>query len=133
MNAPWEASCFKERARNLSHRVSSVTFRLLSLFSKVPTNILKQTAMFKRDYFESMVMKQGHCKEMPDTPELAVGGYPPSSAGRGGRGPGDREEGFGGGAWQQTPLTGRELGRGVPDSPFSILLGSHRKPEGEGP
>lgn len=85
-----------ERARNLSHQVSSVTFHLLSLFSKVPTNILKQTVMFKRDYFESMVMKQGHSKEMPDTPELAAGGYPPSVCRVGaGRGPGDQRRGLG--------------------------------------
>ena len=82
--------------------------------------------MFKRDYFERMVTKQGHSKEKPNTPELAAREHPPSVCrARVGRGPGDRTWGpeeESGGAWQRIPPTGRELGRGVSDSPFSILL-----------
>ena len=77
-----------ETSRNLPHQVSSVTFHLLSLFSKVPTDTLKQIVMFKRDYFERMVTKQGHSKEKPNTPELAAREHPPSvcRAGVGARG-----------------------------------------------
>lgn len=114
-----------ETSRNLPHQVSSVTFHLLSLFSKVPTNTLKQIVMFKREYFERMVTKQGHSKQKPNTPELAAREHPPSvcRAGAGARG---EDLGARGGVWGRSlataPPTGRELGRGIPDSPFSILL-----------
>ena len=88
--------------------------------------------MFKRDYFERMVTKQGHSKEKPNTPELAAREHPPSVyRARVGRGPGDRRSlgELGNGSHPQGEIWG---------GAFQIHLSascwrSHWKPERRGP
>ena len=89
--------------------------------------------MFKRDHFESVVMKRGRSKETPDAPELAAGGCPPSvcRAGRGG------DLGTGGGAWGRSLATdpAHREGAGAGRSRFTLQhpAGVPSETGGEGP